>query len=292
MPIDGKALAEHILEKLRGEIVELKQQGLTPTLAVIQVGDDPASGAYIRQKKMAAEQIGAVLHLCHVSSITRQEELQKIIRKYNNDTGVHGIILQRPLPAPLSTQTMALCRLIDPTKDIDGFLPNSPYSVPVASAVIAILGEVHHLTGLNPVMYRVQPLQNNFTHWLHQQRIVILGRGDTAGKPIAEMLIKRGCLVTVVHSKTPNPDEGMKTADILVSCVGKSNVVRRDNIKKGVILISVGIHRDQSGKLHGDYREEEIQDTATCFTPTPGGVGPVNVACLMANLLAATKSPL
>ncbi|MEK7141511.1 MAG: bifunctional methylenetetrahydrofolate dehydrogenase/methenyltetrahydrofolate cyclohydrolase, partial [Patescibacteria group bacterium] len=122
------------------------------------------------------------------------------------------------------------------------------------------------------------------------QSIVVLGRGDTAGKPIAELLIKVGYRVIIIHSQTPNPDAITKTADIIVSCVGKPNVVRRDTIKKGAFLLSVGITRGDDGKLHGDYEEDQIRDHASLYTPTPGGVGPVNVACLMENLVqAATK---
>ena len=121
------------------------------------------------------------------------------------------------------------------------------------------------------------------------RKIVVIGRGETAGKPIAEALIKRGYDISVVHSQTPNPDEIIKTADIVISCVGRPHVVRRHNIKKETILISVGLSRDSEGKLHGDYEEDEIEDIASFYTPTPGGVGPVNVACLMANLVKAAS---
>ncbi len=260
MKIDGKAIARGILESLRIQVSALKQQGVTPTLAVIQVGDDPGSTAYIRQKQKAAEQIGAKLILSHQLSAVSPQTLQNILQQYNDDQSVHGIIVQRPLPEALRAEGIRL------SKDVDGFLPNSPYPVPVASAVLTMLGDR-----------------------IHSKKIVVVGRGETAGKPIADALIKRGYDVSIIHSQTPNPDEITKTADIIISCVGKPNVVRRDNIKTGAFLVSVGLFRDSEGRLHGDYEEDEIKDIAAFYTPTPGGVGPVNVACLMANLVKAAS---
>lgn len=260
MRIDGKAIAETILTDLTRQVTNLKKREIIPTLAVIQVGDDPGSIAYIRQKQKAADQIGAKLILNHQPSAISNQQLQMIIEQYNNDPSIHGLIVQRPLPKNLHTDTIRL------SKDVDGFLPNSPYPVPVVAAVLKILDNT-----------------------IKNKKVVVIGRGDTAGKPITEALIKLGCNVTVVHSQTPNPNEITKTADILISCVGRPNVVRRDNIKKGAILISVGLWRDDEGHLHGDYEEGEIKDVAAYFTPTPGGVGPVNVATLMANLLSAVS---
>jgi len=261
MKIDGRAIANHILDNLQTHVSALKERGITPTLAVIQIGDDPGSNAYIRQKQKSAEQIGAKLILCHVSSITYQAELQKLIQKYNDDPSVHGIIVQRPLPKNLHAEQIRL------SKDVDGFLPDSPYPVPVVSAVLTILGDR-----------------------INSKKIAVIGRGETAGKPIADALIKRGYDLSIIHSQTPNPEEIIKTADIVISCVGRRHVVRRHNIKKGAILISVGLSRDSEGKLHGDYEEEEIKDVARLYTPTPGGVGPINVACLMVNLVKAANS--
>lgn len=269
MRIDGKAIADGILENLRAQVSALKQQGITPTLAVIQVGDDPGSNAYIKQKQKAADQIGAKILLSHQSSAISLQTLQNIIQQYNDDQSVHGIIVQRPLPKTLHASNIL------PSKDVDGFLTNSPYPVPVATAVLAILERSH------PDFSRVRPFQ--------KRRIVVIGRGETAGKPIADALIKLESHVTIIHSQTTNTDDIIKNGDIVISCVGKPNVVRRDNIKEGSVLLSVGITRGSDGKLHGDYEEEEIKDVASFYTPTPGGVGPVNVACLMANLVKAAS---
>lgn len=266
MRVDGKVLAEKILDDLVSKVTSLKQQGITPTLAVIQVGDDPGSTAYIRQKQKSAERIGAKLIHNHQPLAISNQQLQKIIEKYNNDPNIHGLIVQRPLPDTLRAEHIRL------SKDVDGFLPNSPYPVPVASAVLTILDQ---LTGPGPVK---------------KPSIVVLGRGETAGKPIANALIKRGSNVTIVHSQTPKPDDAIRAADIVISCVGRPNVVRRDNVKENVVLVSVGIFRNHDGKLHGDYEEEEIKDIASFYTPTPGGVGPINVACLMVNLYRSCLS--
>lgn len=261
MKIDGKAIAQELLAGLEARVRALAARGVTPTLAVIQVGDDAGSAAYIRQKQKAADTIGARLIHKKFPADTAVHQVNGTIQQCNNDASVHGLIIQRPIPKGLI--------LVDvvPQKDVDGFLPNSPYPVPVAAAVIKILDSVN----------------NRY----NEKSFVVIGRGETAGKPIAEALRKKGCTVTTVHSQTSRPDETIKTADIVISCVGKPNVVRRDNVKKGVVLIGVGIWRDETGKLRGDYEEGDIADVACAYTPTPGGVGPVNVACLMLNLINA-----
>lgn len=277
MKIDGRAIANHILTNLQKRVNALKQQGITPTLAVIQVGDDPGSTAYIRQKQKAAEQIGAVLIHEKLPLDVSYQRVNILTHEYNDNPTIHGLIIQRPLPASLGDASKLL-NLVNPKKDVDGFLSNSPYPVPMATAVIIILKETYqHVL--------------RFDNWLRQKSIVVIGRGVTAGKPIAELFHKLGSNLTTIHSQTKNPDAIIKTADIIISCVGKENIVRRDNIKKDAVLVSVGIWRDENNKLHGDYDEDAIQHIALAYTPTPGGVGPVNVACLMANLISAADNP-
>lgn len=286
MRVDGKEIANNILDSLASKVAALKKRGITPTLAVIQVGDDPASTAYINQKKKAAERIGAVLIHEKLPADCTYQRVNLLLREYTANPKIHGIIVQQPLPNKLG-DIIPLINQIDLKKDIDGFLPNSLYPVPVASAVITILEKTYqNALRFNPVSDRVKPFEN----WLRQSSIAVLGRGATAGKPIADLLVSRGYNVTVIHSQTKNPDVIIKSADIVISCVGKPNIVRRDNIKNNAILISVGIWRDKNGKLHGDNNESDIQDIAKAYTPTPGGVGPVNVACLMQNLVSAAKN--
>ena len=250
MIIDGKAIAENILTQLSETI---KTMGVTPTLAVIQIGDNPASLAYIRQKQKAAEKIGAKIIVSNTLSD---------VDRFNADPHIHGLIIQRPVPEPVGEYH------VKREKDVDGFEKNSPFDVPVAHAIGEILTHI----------------QTDFS-----KKFVVIGRGETAGAPIAHYLNKQHCATSVVHSQTPNPEEIIKQADVIISCVGKERVVTKDTIKPGAILISVGIWRNDARKLHGDYDESDISDIASYYTPTPGGVGPVNVACLMQNLVKACK---
>jgi methylenetetrahydrofolate dehydrogenase (NADP+)/methenyltetrahydrofolate cyclohydrolase len=156
---------------------------------------------------------------------------------------------------------------VDPKKDVDGFVENSPFDVPIAQAIFTILKHI----GIT----------------VNNKKVVIVGRGETAGKPIAQAFAKQQCATSIIHSQTPNPKEIMKSADILISCVGKERVVAATAVKPGAILISVGLWRAEDGRLHGDYEENEIKDIASFYTPTPGGIGPLNIASLMQNLVKA-----
>lgn len=245
MKIDGRAIADNILSHLHVEG--------RPTLAVIQVGDNESSTTYIHQKKLAAEKIGARLIHRKFPLTVSTKQIHATIEQFNNDSSVHGIILQRPLPPHL----YKMIQIILLTKDVDGFLPGSPYVPPVAAAVIKILDEIKEKPG----------------------PCVVIGRGETAGKPIADTLTKHGWTVTVVHSQTKNPKEIIKKAHTVISCVGKQKVITPDMVSNHTILIGVG---------PGDYNEDEMKDIVTYYTPTPGGVGPVNVACLMQNLIEAS----
>lgn len=279
MKIDGKLLAQSLLDTLKGEVDNLQKKGITPTLAVILIGDDPASLAYIKQKQKAADAIGARVIFDHQPPALTAGGLYNLITKYNKDTGVHGLIVQRPIPKEVGIVNDTLDDVL-PAKDVDGFLPGSPFDVPVAMAVGEILRSVSGTTPEN---------DNEFTDWLKEKHIVVIGRGTTAGAPIFSYLQKKRCQVTQIHSQTPDPERHIKKADIVISCVGRERVVTRESVKPGAILISVGIWRDSEGKLRGDYEESDIADIAGWYTPTPGGVGPVNVACLMQNIIKACK---
>jgi methylenetetrahydrofolate dehydrogenase (NADP+) / methenyltetrahydrofolate cyclohydrolase len=282
MKIDGKRLAEDILSALEQKI---KTSHITPTLAVLQIGDDPASVAYIRQKQKAADRIGANIVISKQGTGISVNELQELTKKFTIDPTVHGLIIQRPIPHILHD----VARTVSPEKDIDGFLPHSPYAAPVALAVSEILQEIYisiHNSSQNKNENFTFQIEN-FEKWLQSKQICIIGRGETAGKPIADYFTKLDCTTSVISSQTHNPEEILKQADIIISCVGKARIIKNDYIKPGVILLSVGIWRDELGKLHGDYDEDEILDTALYYTPTPGGVGPINVACLMQNLVKA-----
>lgn len=288
MKIDGKALAEAILTSVAAKISDLKGNGIVPTLAVILVGDDRESLAYIRQKQKITERIGGRFIFEHLPKTTTPKELAARIAMYNADPTVHGLIVQRPVPIAGDIRT--ILNTVKPQKDVDGFIPNSPFDVPIAKAVLDILQHIYHLSfsiGHFGDITAKKEQHPDFSTWLQSKSIVILGRGDTAGRPIAEALAKQHCTTSIIHSQTPNPKEIMKSADILISCVGRKEVVITHDIKPGVILMSVGLWRDTDGKLEGDYSEEEVKDIASYYTPTPGGVGPLNIASLMQNLLKA-----
>lgn len=283
MVIDGKAIAERILSELATRTTKLKDIGVTPHMAVILAGEDPASQSYVRQKAKAAERIGATLTVHRLAADAPLTALAQRIDTLNTDPTVHGIIIQRPLPAGLSDQKTL--DAVVPTKDVDGFNPGSPFTVPVARGV----GEILNVMFIENAAPSNNGTDTEFRAWLRTKHIAVIGRGVTAGKPIADYFLGLDCATSIITSTTPDRDRILREADIIVSCVGKAGMVPASTIKPGAILISVGIWRDESGKLHGDYEPADIEHIAAYYTPTPGGVGPVNVACLMANLVDAAE---
>jgi methylenetetrahydrofolate dehydrogenase (NADP+) / methenyltetrahydrofolate cyclohydrolase len=278
MILDGKALADTMLTTQASQVATLKQQGITPHLAVILVGDDPGSLSFIKQKQKTADRIGAILTFEHLPATTSAETLASAIAHYNENSSVHGLIVQRPVPIPNSGDIVAS---VSPSKDVDGFVPNSLFEVPVARAVLTLLEHVHHSLSAQGLA------DETFAQWLTQQTISVIGRGETAGKPIATMLQKHGAHPHIIHSQTKTPEAMLRESAIIISCVGKPNAISVSSVTPGAILISVGLWRDEKNKLHGDYDEEKIRTKAGFYTPTPGGVGPVNVASLMQNLIDA-----
>lgn len=282
MRIDGKQIAQEILERLRSEVAALSTKGILPKLAVILVGDNPASRSYIRQKIKTAHAINASVDLIEFPETVASHVLATKLSALNANGAIHGIIIQRPLPRSARVEPDTLLS-VSKRKDVDGYIAGSPYMVPTAKAVLTILTYAH-ATISNP-----HNVGENFLPWLRHKRVVVVGRGQTAGKPVALMLAKYKCATSIVHSQSVDPELLLKKADIIISCVGKERVITRDTIQKGVILISVGLWRDSEGKLRGDYDDEEIHNIASHYTPTPGGVGPLNVASLMENLVEAAK---
>ncbi len=269
MKIDGRLIAQNILDNLKNKI---KKEALSPTLAVILIGEDPASIAYIKQKQKAADYIGAKINNIKFPENVDPLEIVQKIEELNKDVNVQGIIAQLPFPKHLYPRSIQLA--VDPHKDVDGFLPTSSFIPPVASAVLKVFNEI----------------EKNSKMKIRDNEILVIGRGRTAGKPIAETLVNNGYKVRVSHSQTA-PDQLTalaQTADVIITCVGQPEVIKALQIKKGVILIGVGIYRTPEGKLIGDYNEDEIEKVAAFYTPTPGGIGPINVACLMENLVRAS----
>ncbi len=307
MKISGKDITAKIYENLQNRVGELKKRGVVPHLTVILVGDSPASIAYINQKQKMGEFIGAKITILKYPKSATTRQLSQKINALNNDPTNHAILIQRPLPPHLDPQKLE--RLVNPLKDIDGFHPDSPYTLPLPLAVIKILEEIYQLKKAQGVASVGVPVERpqgakrlrtsdgenarqdpvGFIPWLQKQNIVILGKGPTGGGPIIKYLNKLGAHPTQIDSKTLSPDKLIKKADIIIPAIGKPNIITSKKIKKGAILIGVGIAKSEDGKLHGDYNEDNIKNTAGFYTPTPGGVGPVNVGLLMDNLITTTE---
>ena len=278
MKYDGRALALQMYDELKKRVDTLKAHDVTPHLSLLLVGDNPASKAYIAQKKKWGKYIGAEIQVIHFPEQATTEELHKTVLQLNTDASVHGIIAQRPLPEHIDKEFLAAETV--PVKDIDGFHPNTTFVIPVAAAVVRILEEIYPQTNNH---------HGTFQAWLQTSSIVTIGKGDTAGKPIIDYLRKLGAHPTVLDSHSEDPDASIRSADIVISSVGKQRILRKDNIKHGAILIGVGITKDREEGTVGDYDESEITEIASYYTPTPGGVGPVNVAYLLTNLVTAAE---
>lgn len=282
MRIDGKFIASEIKKEHKIHVEKLQNKNIFPHLFVILIGNDPASVTYVGQKQKVANEIGVKFSLFKEAGPLKSSDLIEKVNKLNADPTVHGIIIQKPVPIDIEREE--LDRLVVSQKDVDGFHPDSPFTPPVASAVIKILEWVAKDCCSNAESPLKQNYCQPFKDWLKEKKIMVIGRGETAGKPIATTLTKMGVPFTVAHSKTINLKESCLVSDIIISCVGRSNIVRHDMISSRTILIGVGLH-SENDKLQTDYNQEEITDVAAYYTPVPGGVGPVNVACLFENLL-------
>lgn len=278
MKIYGKLIATEIKSALQKKITILRKKNIFPQLAVILIGNDPSSETYVKQKLKVGEEIGAKVTLIRLKPSENKKNLIKIVKKLNSDKSVHGIIIQRPSPIDILKEELDL--LVVPQKDVDGFHPTSPFTPPIASAVLKILEYVKKELQNNP---------NPFNEWLKKQKILIIGRGETAGKPIAETLKKLCAKITIAHSQTKDLKGVCLAADIIITCVGRAYIVRRDMVLPSTLLIGVGLHQED-GKLATDYDQEEIASKVAYFTPVPGGVGPVNVACLFENLVISCET--
>jgi len=281
MRLDGTDIAANLYTEFKQRIVELKKKNIIPHLVVIIVGESPASVAYVTLKQKKGEEIGARVTILKYKTDVTTEELIEKIKLLNIDPFVHGILVQRPLPDHIDIAKLEMTT--DPQKDIDGFHPDSPFTLPLPLAVVKILEEIYISNS------KSETRNPDFVSWLKAENIVLIGKGPTGGGPVLKYLKTLNVKPHLIDSKTKSPEKLMKQADIIISAVGRKNTVKPELLKKGVILISVGINRGENKKLHGDYEEDAIKDIASCYTPTPGGVGPVNVAMLMSNLLTAAE---
>ena len=274
--IEGKTLAKKIRENLKKECEELKQKGIIPKLAVIMVGDNPASKVYVKNKSKACEEIGINYEEYLLKENTTKEELIDLIQKLNKDKTVNGILLQSPLPEHLNINQAI--KAITYAKDVDGFTPSSVGKL--------MIGED---TFISCTPYGVIKMFEEYNIDLTGKNVVILGRSNIVGKPLLQCCLNKNATVTVCHSKTKDLEEYTKRADILIAAIGKSKFVKKEMLKKGVVVIDVGINRGEDGKLTGDVDFDEVKEIASYITPVPGGVGPMTIAMLMNNVIKATN---
>lgn len=274
--IDGKAVSKKVKEDVKAECEQLKAKGVTPGLAVIIVGDDPASQVYVHNKEVACEACGFYSVKYALPAETTQEELNALIDELNKDDKINGILCQLPLPSHLDDKEVI--NRIDPLKDVDAFHPVNVGAIMIGDynylpCTPAGVMELIHSTGVD----------------VSGKKAVVMGRSNIVGKPMAMLLLHENATVEITHSRTQNLADITKEADILVAAIGKAKFVKADMVKDGAVVIDVGMNRDENGKLCGDVDFEDVKDKCSFITPVPGGVGPMTIAMLMKNTLTAAK---
>ncbi len=274
--LDGKALSEKIRSDLKLQVDSLKEKGIIPKLAVIMVGDDSASKIYVRNKSKACEKVGIEFEEYLYDSSLKEEELLDLIKKLNNDPSVHGLLLQSPVPKHINIQKAF--QTISPEKDVDGF---NAYNV----GKLAIGEE----TFISCTPFGIMKFFEEYNINIEGKHAVILGRSNIVGKPMIQCMLNKNATVTVCHSKTKNLSEITKKADIIICAIGKPKFLKADMVKDEVIVIDVGINRDENGKICGDTDFEELSKKASYITPVPGGVGPMTITMLLNNVVKAAQ---
>ena len=274
--IDGKKISQEIKDELKKEAAALREQGKEASLAVIQVGSDPASSIYVNNKKKACAYVGIRSVSYELPSETTQEELLGIVRELNDREDIQGILVQLPLPAQIDED--AVIRAISPQKDVDGFHPESVGRM--------CIGEKGFLS-CTPAGI-IQLLKRSGVE-LEGKDCVVIGRSNIVGKPMALLLLRENATVTVAHSRTRNLKEICRRADVLVVAVGKPRLITREYVKEGAVVIDVGIHRNEQNKLCGDVDFDRVAPHTSAITPVPGGVGPMTIAMLMNNCVSSVE---
>lgn len=274
--IDGKLVSKQVKQRVAEETAQLKSKGITTGLAVIIVGEDPASQVYVRNKEKACEEVGFFSEKFALPESTTQEELNSLIMELNEREDINGILCQLPLPKHLNDKEVI--NLIDPIKDVDAFHPVNVGAI--------MIGDYHFLP-CTPA--GVMELIHSTGVEVSGKKAVVIGRSNIVGKPMAMLLLHENATVEIAHSKTCNLAEVCASADILVAAVGRAKFVTPDMVKDGAVVIDVGMNRDENGKLCGDVDYEAVKDKCSYITPVPGGVGPMTIAMLMQNTLTAAK---
>lgn len=274
--IDGKAVSLQVKQQVKNECDELKAKGITPGLAVIIVGDDPASQVYVRNKEKACEECGFYSVKYALPAQTTQDELNALVDELNQDDKINGILCQLPLPKHLDDKEVI--NRIAPIKDVDAFHPVNVGAIMIGDynflpCTPAGVMELIHSTGVD----------------VTGKKAVVIGRSNIVGKPMAMLLLHENATVEITHSKTVDLASVTKEADILVAAIGRAKFVTADMVKQGAVVIDVGMNRDENGKLCGDVDFENVKDKCSFITPVPGGVGPMTISMLMRNTLTAAK---
>jgi methylenetetrahydrofolate dehydrogenase (NADP+)/methenyltetrahydrofolate cyclohydrolase len=274
--IDGKAVAAKVRADIAQEVQTLKKLGVTPGLAVVIVGDDPASRNYVNNKKKACAEVGIYSEEYALPATTKQSELMQLVETLNRKKEIDGILVQSPLPNGLNEE--AVVEAINPEKDVDAFHPSNVGRIMIGN---------YHFLPCTPA--GVIELLHSEQIEISGKNCVVVGRSNIVGKPMAMLLLHQNGTVTICHSKTKNLTELCKSADILVAAVGKPNFITADMVKPGAVVIDVGINRNPQGKLCGDVDFASVEKIASYLTPVPGGVGPMTIAMLLKNTVTAAK---
>lgn len=274
--IDGKKIAQEIKDELKAEVSRLKTAGREICLAVVQVGEDPASGVYVNNKKKACAYIGIRSEAYELSERTTEEELLSLVERLNTDAAVNGILVQLPLPSHIDEEKVI--RAISPEKDVDGFHPVSVGNL--------WLGEKGFLS-CTPA--GIIELLKRSGIGIAGKECVIVGRSNIVGKPMAALLLREHATVTIAHSRTEDLKEVTKRADILIVAVGRRQMIDASYVKDGAVVIDVGMHRNEQNKLCGDVDFDKVKEKVSAITPVPGGVGPMTIAMLMNNCVDTAR---
>ena len=277
--LDGKAVAASVLAEVAKQVTQARSAGVHPCLAVVLVGDDPASQVYVRSKGRRAQEVGIAVQDHRLPATTTTGALLELVHQLNNDESVHGILVQLPLPAGVDTDAVLVA--VDPSKDVDGFHPDNLGRL--------VLGQPRFVPCTPQGCMRL--LEEGGVS-LTGAHAVVIGRSKIVGKPVAHLLLAKHATVTIAHSRTADLAAEVARADVVVAAVGRANLVRGEWIRPGAAVIDVGINRNADGKLVGDVEFAAARERAGVLSPVPGGVGPMTIAYLMSNVVkAATLAP-
>ncbi|MCO0860268.1 bifunctional methylenetetrahydrofolate dehydrogenase/methenyltetrahydrofolate cyclohydrolase FolD [Staphylococcus pasteuri] len=274
--LDGKQIAKDYRQGLKEQVEELKTKGYTPKLSVIIIGNDGASLSYVKSKKKAAEKIGMISEIIHLDEDTSEQDVLSELERLNNDDSVSGILVQVPLPEQVSEQKVL--EAINPEKDVDGFHPSN-------------IGKLYidEQTFVPCTPLGIMEILKHADIDIEGKNAVVIGRSHIVGQPVSKLLLQQNATVTILHSRSKDMASFVKDADIVVSAVGKPELVTKDMVKEGAVIIDVGNTPDENGKLKGDVDFEEVKEVAGAITPVPGGVGPLTITMVLNNTLLAEK---